>query len=68
MVAGDIDIVADGVLGSDHRVDLVIEEQFCRVCLDGIARVHDQRGLGAASRIAVACWATLPEASSLLAA
>ena len=47
MVAGDIDIVADGVLGRDHRVDLVIEEQFCRVCLDGIARVHHQRGLGA---------------------
>ena len=47
MVAGDVDIVADGVLSSDHGVDIVVQEQLSGVCLNGVACIHDQRGLGA---------------------
>lgn len=47
MVAGDVDIVADGVLSSDHGVDIVVQEQLSGVCLNGVARIHDQRGPGA---------------------
>ena len=42
MVAGDVDIVADGVLSSDHGVDIVVQEQFSGVCLNGVACIHDQ--------------------------
>ena len=47
VVASDVDVIADGVLGSDHGVDIVVQEQLGRVCLNGVACIHDQRGLGA---------------------
>ena len=47
MVAGDVDIVADGILSSDHGVDIVVQEQLSGVCLNRVACIHDQRGLGA---------------------
>ena len=47
MVAGDVDVVADGVLGGDHGVHVIVEEQLGGVCLDGVACIHHQGGLGA---------------------
>ena len=47
MVAGHPHIVADGVHGGHHGVDVVFEEELGRVALDGVARVHHQ-GVGGA--------------------
>ena len=68
MVAGGPNIIADGIHGSDHGMQVIVQEQFCGVGLNGIACIHHQRVPGAALLEAVACWATLPEASALLAA
>lgn len=48
MVAGGPDIIADGIHGSDHGMQVIVQEQLCGVGLNGIACIHHQRVPGAA--------------------